>query len=77
MRTQTHQGNKYFILFIDDYSRKVHVYFIKEKSKAFNILLNSKPKLKMKPVNKSKYYGQIMVENTSTDNSKIIYNDMA
>ncbi|CAL9028348.1 unnamed protein product [Prunus brigantina] len=35
-------GNKYFITFIDDYSRKVWVYFLKEKSSAFNVFKNFK-----------------------------------
>ena len=30
-------GKRYFITFIDDYSRKTCVYFLKEKSKAFNV----------------------------------------
>lgn len=29
-------GNRYFISFIDDYSRKNWVYFLKEKSEAFH-----------------------------------------
>ena len=35
MKTASHQGSRYFITFIDDYSRRVWVYFIKEKSEAF------------------------------------------
>ena len=35
MRECTPQGNKYFITFIDDYSRKAFVYFIKAKNEAF------------------------------------------
>ena len=30
-------GKKYFITFIDDYSRKTWVYFLQEKSEAFNV----------------------------------------
>lgn len=29
-------GSKYFILFVDDYSRKLSIYFLKNKSKALN-----------------------------------------
>ena len=35
-------GNKYFITFIDDFSRKLWVYILKEKSVAFNIFKNFK-----------------------------------
>ena len=37
MRTTSHGGNRYFILFIDDYSRMTWVYFMKEKSEVFFI----------------------------------------
>ena len=33
---------RYFISFIDDYSRKVWIYFLAEKSKAFTIFKNYK-----------------------------------
>ncbi|KAL5806123.1 hypothetical protein ACOSQ4_028856 [Xanthoceras sorbifolium] len=35
METESHGGNRYFLTFIDDYSRKTWVYFLKQKSKAF------------------------------------------
>ncbi|CAL2260415.1 unnamed protein product [Prunus armeniaca] len=35
MSVTSHGGNKYFISFIDDFSRKVWVYFLKKKSEAF------------------------------------------
>ena len=41
-------GNKYFITFIDDFSRKLWVYFMKEKSIAFNIFKSLKLELKLK-----------------------------
>jgi hypothetical protein len=37
MRTPSLNNNKYFILFIDDFSRMTWVYFIKEKSEVFGI----------------------------------------
>ena len=37
MRTSSLDNSKYFILFIDDYSRMTWVYFLKEKSEVFNI----------------------------------------
>lgn len=37
MRTPSQSQNKYFILFIDDLSRMTWVYFLKEKSEAFEI----------------------------------------
>jgi len=35
-------GNRYFITFIDDFSRKLWVYFLKEKSTAFTEFKNFK-----------------------------------
>ncbi|KAL0323577.1 UNVERIFIED_CONTAM: Retrovirus-related Pol polyprotein from transposon TNT 1-94 [Sesamum angustifolium] len=37
MRTPSHEQNRYFILFIDDYSRMTWVYFIREKSEVFKV----------------------------------------
>ena len=36
MRTQSIGGSCYFLTFIDDYSRKTWVYFLKQKSKTFS-----------------------------------------
>ena len=36
MKTQTVQGNHYFLTFIDDFSRKAHVYFIRTKDQAYD-----------------------------------------
>jgi hypothetical protein len=33
--TTSHGGVRYFIIFIDDFSRKTHVYFVKAKGEAF------------------------------------------
>jgi hypothetical protein len=35
MRTTLHGGAQYFLTFIDDFSRKTHVYFLKAKGEAF------------------------------------------
>ena len=35
MQTQSVGGNRYFVTFIDDYSRYTVVYFIKKKSEVF------------------------------------------
>ncbi|KAL0286690.1 UNVERIFIED_CONTAM: Retrovirus-related Pol polyprotein from transposon TNT 1-94 [Sesamum angustifolium] len=37
MRTPSHEQNRYFILFIDDYSRMTWVYFMREKSEVFKV----------------------------------------
>lgn len=37
MRTTTFEKNRYFILFIDDYSRMTWVYFMRERSEVFGI----------------------------------------
>jgi hypothetical protein len=35
MRTTSHGVVQYFFTFIDDFSRKIHVYFLKAKEEAF------------------------------------------
>jgi transposase InsO family protein len=35
MRTTSHGGARYFLTFIDNFSRKTHVYFLKAKGEAF------------------------------------------
>jgi len=37
MRTPSHYNNKYFILFIDDFSRMTWVYFLKAKLEVFRV----------------------------------------
>ena len=37
MRTLSLDGSKYFILFIDEYSKMTWVYFMKERSEVFSI----------------------------------------
>ncbi|KAK4399925.1 Retrovirus-related Pol polyprotein from transposon TNT 1-94 [Sesamum angolense] len=37
MRTPSHEQNRYFILFIDDYSRMTWVYFMRENSEVFKV----------------------------------------
>lgn len=49
MRTSSLNNNKYFILFIDNYSRMTWVYFMKERSEVFEIF----QKLKNLVVNQS------------------------
>ena len=41
-RTPTLQGERYFALFVDDYTRMMWVYFIKYKSKEFERFKNLK-----------------------------------
>jgi len=35
MKTTSHGGARYFLTFIDDFSRKIHVYLLKAKGEAF------------------------------------------
>ena len=37
MNTPYVTGNRYFLLFVDDFSRKMWVYFLKQKSDAFPV----------------------------------------
>lgn len=41
-RNQTLQGERYFVLFIDDYTRMMWIFFIKYKSKALECFKNLK-----------------------------------
>jgi transposase InsO family protein len=36
MKTTSHGGAQYFVTFIDDFSRKTHVYLLKAKGKVFD-----------------------------------------
>ena len=40
MRTHSHAQNKYFILFIDDYTRMTWVYFMRERSEVPTLLFH-------------------------------------
>ncbi|KAG8478423.1 hypothetical protein CXB51_028191 [Gossypium anomalum] len=42
MRTESLSGNRYFILFIDDYTRYCWVYFLKHKSKVVQVFMKFK-----------------------------------
>ena len=42
METVSHGGNRYLLTFIDDYSRKTWVYFLKQKSETFEIFKSFK-----------------------------------
>ena len=50
-----HRGSIYFVSFIDDYSRKAWVYFMKHKSEVFTIFNQWKSETKMHTRRKLKY----------------------
>ncbi|KAL0393107.1 UNVERIFIED_CONTAM: hypothetical protein Sradi_2533500 [Sesamum radiatum] len=50
MRTPSHEQNRYFILFIDDYSRMTWVYFMREKSEVFKVFKKFKNLVEKKVV---------------------------
>ena len=52
MQTPSIGNNLYFITFIDDYSRKTWVYFLKHKSEAFEVF----KQFKVMVENKSEHY---------------------
>ena len=58
------EGSKYYITFINDSSRKVWVYFLKNKSDVFETFKKWKALVKTKTSLKVKCYDQIMEEST-------------
>ena len=42
MRAETWNGARYFILFVDDFSRMTFIYFLKHKSEAYDVMTNFK-----------------------------------
>jgi negative regulator of sigma E activity len=36
MKTTSHGGTRYFVIFIDNFSRKIHVYILKMKGEVFD-----------------------------------------
>jgi len=63
IRTTLHGGARYFLTFINDFSRKIHVYLLKVKGEAFEKFNNTRRWWRMKLVTKSKYYNLTMEEN--------------
>ena len=55
MTVSSHGGAHYFVSFIDDYSRKVWVYFMKHKSDVFSIFKKWKVKIENQTGRKIKY----------------------
>ena len=48
MKTPSQNGNRYFMLFIDDFTRMTWVYFLKEKSEVFGFFKKFKQFVKLK-----------------------------
>ena len=46
LKPSSYGKNKYFLLFIDDYTRQTWVYFLKEKSEAFEVFKKFKAQVK-------------------------------
>jgi hypothetical protein len=63
MQTATFGGAKYFITFIDDYSRFITILFLKYKSKFLKIFKYSKPWCKIKLNKYKNFFEKIMVVN--------------
>ena len=57
-------GAKYFVTFIDDFSRKVWAFPLKSKDQVLSVLSNSKPQLREKLRIKSSPFALTMEENT-------------
>lgn len=47
IRTKSFYGDRYFMLFVDDFSRMIWVVFLKEKSKAFHMFKVFKAQVKI------------------------------
>jgi transposase InsO family protein len=45
MKTTSHGENRYFIIFIDNYLRICWVYFLRQKSEAFSVVMKFKKKI--------------------------------
>lgn len=48
VHTNSLGGDRFFLTFIDDYSRKIWIYFLKHKSEVFGVFKNFKHLLKNK-----------------------------
>ncbi|KAL0305872.1 UNVERIFIED_CONTAM: Retrovirus-related Pol polyprotein from transposon RE1 [Sesamum radiatum] len=68
MRTPSHQ-NRYFILFIDDYSRMTWVYFMREKSEVFKVFKKFKNLVEKQSGRSIKFSEAIEEKNITTQNS--------
>jgi len=70
----THSGKRYFITFIDDFSKYCHIYQIRSKDEAFQrfVALKNEIKLKINSIWKSKSLDLIEVMNTSQMNFLLI-----
>ena len=60
----------YYVSFIDDFSRKTWIYFLKWKSELFNKFKEYKPWLRTILIGRSRFYDQIMVESSHQMNSR-------
>lgn len=69
MKIASLSGNKYFIFFIDDFTRMFWVYFIKFNSEAFVIFKQFKALVENQCSLTIKALRSDMVENISLDNS--------
>jgi hypothetical protein len=57
-------GNKYFITFVDDYSRKLCIYFIKAKEEVFDIFKKFKLRVENQSNRKMRTLKPMVVVNT-------------
>lgn len=64
-------GARYFLSFVDDFSRMVFVYFLKKKARHLNVSRNSKAWLRTNWISESKYCVRITVDNSAAKNSSV------
>ena len=76
MQNQSIGGSFYFLKFIDDFSRKVWVYFLKHKSDTSHISKSSRLKQRNKVANLSKFWDQMEEENMILESLLIFVNNM-
>ena len=63
-KTMTRGGKKFYVTFIDDYSRFTRVYLLRNKDEAFDMFLSYKAEVQNQLERKSKGLDMIEGENT-------------
>lgn len=68
MATPSILGSRYFLLFVDDFSRKMWVYFLAKKSEAFTVFQKFKPLVE-------KEFGKSIIALRSNNGGEFCFNE--